>query len=481
MSGASGKTRGSARGGRLPLVREVVVDRCVPKMAKIAASLGVRKIPQPPLAHTRFVFKIDAGGVGAVLGAAGNDWLPPATATAALANAIRRVFVQELPGPAITFDAEGLEGDAATFESNSGRMREDFVIEHQVKQIPLAPSTRPGLRLKLEVPKVTGEIPRTVRAGDLRLESGGALPDGMVNPEAVIAFLYPGEYLFIQGLVVTERSPEGQYPEHAAVPRCGTGPVGVPEIPVELWAAGARVHPTKEAAFAALAELAEEPFIPAEIAAKLRARVLANDTSFLVAETSRTDDADEASGGAGGASTAPPLVSLADVSRHTRPAALVATGWEVVATAKALPTGKGSCRQLAIRAASHLRAQLQRFDRGVASIGEDSERAAVRISASTTKDGQTMVDLEAPGFSKTVGQLVCTFGNTSISTISCTMRGVLQLVVAAPGGPDDAIECVKQGGALALDFAKLLEKDLAKATERAARDDEKVTTLGSGL
>jgi hypothetical protein len=471
----------AAKKGTGRLVSTVVVDRLEPDHEWLSKTLGT-KVRAQPLAATRFSFVIDAGTVGGLLAENDNKWIPPAGAAAALANAVRRTFIEELPGPAITFDSEGLEGEPATFSSNSGQMREDFVVKHHVKQVPLAPSTRIGQRFVLDAGPA-GVEPVTVRAKDLRMENGRPIPIGVMNPETILAYLRPGEYLKVTGLVVTERSPGGRFPEHASVPRCGIGPVGVPEVPFDLRQVGAQTRPSEAEALERLAEVADEPYIPEELAASLKARVEKGDASFLVAEPLASGGAGETKADEGpGPSTYGGLVSLADAGKYVTAPSLTATGWRVVATAKALPAGRGLCQQLALKAAGYHRAQLQTFQRYLEGITETDERSSVRISAARTDGGETRLDIDAPEFSRTVGLVVCAFGGTPDATVSCKMLdGTLRITVAAPGGKDDALAVVKKGCGLALALVRALEKDIAKATERPAAADEKVTTLNCGV
>jgi hypothetical protein len=235
--------------------------------------------------------------------------------------------------------------------------------------------------------------------------------------------------------------------------------VGVPEFSAELVSAGAIVKSTEEEARRALKELAEESYVPDDLAEKLRARAEGGDVSELVVSE---DDG--------------PQVSLADVSKFKAPADLHATAWRVTAWAAAVPAGTGICRQLAQRAVRHLSEQLRLF---LGAISEDS------LSLSAAEDrGRILLQVQTSEFTLTIGELLRVFCRTPHVTVDARQLehvGSMQITVESPGGKTEALAALRAGAELALIGTDALVEALKHARERNATGGERTTTLNTSV
>jgi len=434
------------------------VDRLEPDAVAVGRILGREPPAQPLLATTRFHFDIDIVALGEVLGI--DPAAPPdagcgaAQAAASLSTAIQGVFLRELPGRAITFnESEGV------FETSAPEMNLDFVVGKQIEKLPITPGTSLSTKLMLEVRNDTDEI-RAVMSGDLQVVGRGRNTgsSAVVNPGFPLAVLRPGEFLRITGLEIGEGSPD-EHARFAHVPRAGGNPVGVPEFSPDLVMAGAQVKASEEEARRALAELAEESYVPDELAEKLRARAEGGDVSELV--VSEPDG---------------PLVSLADVSKFRAPADRHATAWRVTAWAAAVPAGTGICRQLAQRAVRHLSDQLRLF---LGAVAEDS----IPLSSAEDK-GRILLKAQTNEFTVTIGELLRVFGRNPHVTIDVRQLehvGAMQITVDAPGGKTEALAALRGSAELALLGTDALVEALKHTRERDATDEERTTPLNPSV
>lgn len=358
----------------------------------------------------------------------------------ALAKAIVRVFLGELPGRALTWDAE----DGA-FRSTAPEMGIDYVIGQQIELLPLNPGTPLGMEFRLDVRNDSDEV-RTVRAGDLAVV-GRRAGAPVFNPETNLAFLRPGEEIHIDGLKVTQGL-SGEHARFSHVPSAGSEPVGVPEYTPEFIAAGAQTRPTLEEATACLEALAAEAYLPPELAAALKAKAAAGAAAELVSDV---------------------RVSLADVMKFRVPALEAATAWRVTGWATAVPEGTGTCRELIQRAVRCLAERLGHFGRAI------REKKLAVTAATKSAGGRIELHALGEGFSKTVGGMVSTFAaRQADTTVTCTSReaitlGALEFIVDTPGGEAEAFAALGSACAAALAATEDLQSQLKRAVERPAR------------
>jgi hypothetical protein len=145
--------------------------------------------------------------------------------SAAVANALRRVLMDELPGHRLGVPRGGFD------RTSDALMLEEFVT-HRIEQLPLRPRIAPelvaSLRLGLDVTNASPTA-RAVHAGDLRVEGPprAGLPP-LFNPTTELASLQPGRSLRISGIQIQV----GQGTENASfsVARRGTiRPLDIPQ------------------------------------------------------------------------------------------------------------------------------------------------------------------------------------------------------------------------------------------------------------
>jgi hypothetical protein len=119
-------------------------------------------------------------------------------APTAVANALRRALLDELPGHCLRVPPDGYDC------LNSDPLMLAQFVNHRIANIPLRPRIPPeleGLRLELDVTNESS-VPRVVHAGDLRVEGGSKRPPPLFNPTHELALLQPGRRLRIRGIQV---------------------------------------------------------------------------------------------------------------------------------------------------------------------------------------------------------------------------------------------------------------------------------------
>lgn len=164
-------------------------------LAALFAAGGRRGAARLPLAPTRLSFELR--GV-----------------PTAVANALRRVLAQELPGYCLTFAREGFVG-AEAGGTTDPFMADDDYLRGRLQMVPLAPGLSDEvvrtLRFALHATNGTAEV-LTLYAGDLRLTAGKAPAADLFNPTHELAFLQPGQTLSVRDI----RIARGTAAEHAS-------------------------------------------------------------------------------------------------------------------------------------------------------------------------------------------------------------------------------------------------------------------------
>jgi len=146
----------------------------------------------------------------------------------AVANALRRAVIDEMPGRCLRVPPEGFDSELTT----DPFMLPQLVSQLNIHLLPLRPQIPAevvkALRLGLDVTN-RGTSALTVYSGDLEVTEG-AMPDPLFNPTFTIAVLQPGKRIVIRGIYISS----GFGRDHAAyqVARRGvTRPLDIPEYP----------------------------------------------------------------------------------------------------------------------------------------------------------------------------------------------------------------------------------------------------------
>ena len=437
------------------------------------------KRTEPPLCPAQFRLDLGCDAVAAVLGAAKSP-LPPPLAAAALVTALRRVFLEELPGRALTF--------AGTYKTDASEMGEDLVINQTIHLLPIAQDTTLGMELRLNVTNPSDKR-LTVYSGDLVAVGKRATPLGaVINPTFVLAMLHPGEFLKIDGITVVSGTP-AKNDRFAAVPRAGVSPLGIPLAPEPLVQAGAQTAPTAEEARSKLRDLAAEPYIGGELAGR------------LLAFADGTDRAAEDAIAVLTVQAGAPLVSLADTSRFRASVETAATGYRLTGTAASVRKGEEDvCRHHCLAAARLVRDALQAFGREVTRLkaGDDDDTRGLSLDApillpgavrsdGTRAPARTRLQVVAEGFSETVCGLIRVFAfggagaSATVDARALVHEGRPYLVVDTPGGVPACLDVLERATRLAGAAFDALEAALRKARTGPFHADEVVTALNAGL
>lgn len=188
---------------RVTITRQEITAEGVPELAEL---FGLERLPLAPAK-----VEIELRGV-----------------PTAVANALRRAVIDEMPGRCLQVPPGGFD----SAESTDPFMLPQFVNQLNLAVVPLRPQIPPetvkALRLGLDVTN-PGTSALAVYTGDLEV-TGGSMPEPLFNPTFQIATLQPGKRIVIRGIYIST----GYGRDHAAyqVARRGAArPLDIPEHP----------------------------------------------------------------------------------------------------------------------------------------------------------------------------------------------------------------------------------------------------------
>lgn len=118
----------------------------------------------------------------------------------AVVNAIRRVLIDEMPGPALFVHPNGFNKEETTDVYMLPQFVNANISAIRIRRI-IAPEIITNLRLCLDVSNKTA-APLAVYSGDLTVESGRMPPYTILNPTTKIAMVAPGKRLVINNIQI---------------------------------------------------------------------------------------------------------------------------------------------------------------------------------------------------------------------------------------------------------------------------------------
>jgi len=226
--GAEGGGRGAARRARagppqeapLPRTRDTAVEVLgvgvrrieidyTPEVAEALASVhpGLKRLP---LARTEL--SLELRGV-----------------SAAIANGLRRVPIDELLGYHLDFDRPDFDRGATT----DAHMSNDTYVRERLNNVPLRPQISreliQNLRFALHVEN-TSASPQAVYTGDL-VATRGSPPEPLFNPTIALAVLQPRRAIHINEIRISEGYGNRDHASFNVVARASSVPLDIPKHP----------------------------------------------------------------------------------------------------------------------------------------------------------------------------------------------------------------------------------------------------------